>query len=56
MVRNATSFETSNAVNGNGVLHIPLARINNTKLTTRKRQSLDGLRNDISGYSIQSKF
>ena len=55
VARNSTSVDTPNFVTGTGVLQLPVAKNNNTK-PTRKRQSLDGLRNDISGYSIQSEF
>jgi hypothetical protein len=53
---NSTHVERPSRVRGAGFLHLPVARRNNTNTKpTRKRQSLDELRNDISGYSIQSE-
>ena len=40
-------------VKGSGIVHLPVARKYHQKMR-RKRQSLDRLRNDVSGYSIQS--
>jgi hypothetical protein len=40
-------------VKGSGIVHLPVARKYHPN-TRRKRQSVDGLRNDVSGYSIQS--
>jgi hypothetical protein len=42
-------------VNSTGFLHIPVAKKHHES-TTHKRQSTTGLRNDISGYSIQSEI
>jgi len=41
-------------VKGSGVVHLPVARKYHKKVR-RKRLSIDGLRNDVSGYSIQSQ-
>jgi hypothetical protein len=40
-------------VKGSGIVHLPVARKYHQN-PRRKRQLVDGLRNDVSGYSIQS--
>jgi hypothetical protein len=52
--RNFTRIETT-GVRVPGHLHVPVKRKQHRN-PNQKRQSLDGLRNDISGYSIQSEF
>jgi hypothetical protein len=52
-VVNITGHST-NRVRGSGVLQVPVARRHHHR-PKQKRQSIDGLRNDISGYSIQSE-
>jgi hypothetical protein len=52
-VVNITARST-NKVSGSGVLQVPVARRHHNR-PKQKRQSIDGLRNDISGYSIQSE-
>jgi hypothetical protein len=44
-----------NNLTGSGVVQISVARRLNSNVS-RKRQSIDPLRNDISGYSVQSKY
>lgn len=51
-VSNFTRVETKR-VGGSGVLHVHVKRKHHEK-SREKRQTIDGLRNDISGYSIQS--
>jgi len=52
VVRNFTSIQTIK-VRGPGHLHVPVNRKHH-RGSKQKRQSYDALRNDISGYSIQS--
>lgn len=52
VAHNFTSIETIR-VRGPGHLHVPVNR-NHHRTSKQKRQSYDALRNDISGYSIQS--
>jgi hypothetical protein len=52
-VVNFTGHST-NSVRGSGILQVPVARRHHHR-SKQKRQSVDGLRNDISGYSIQSE-
>jgi hypothetical protein len=40
-------------VKGSGIIHLPVAR-KYRQNTRRKRQSVDELRNHVSGYSIES--
>lgn len=49
-----TNNVRKNNVTGSGVVQISVARKVNSKVS-RKRQSIDPLRNDMSGYSVQSK-
>jgi hypothetical protein len=53
-VRNFTRIETT-GVRVPGHLHVPVKRKQHSN-PKQKRQSVDGLRNDITGYSIQSEF
>jgi hypothetical protein len=55
----AANIPLLNPMKGSGFLHLGVKyhqRNRTTNSTTAKRQSYDFLRNDISGYSVQSKF
>jgi hypothetical protein len=55
----AANIPVLKPIRGSGFLHLGVKyhqRNRTTNLTTAKRQSYDFLRNDISGYSVQSKF
>jgi hypothetical protein len=55
----AANIPLQKPIKGSGFLHLGVKyhqRNRTTNSTTAKRQSYDFLRNDISGYSVQSKF